>query len=55
MLPTAWKKPWDRVYCCPTAAIALAEQMEPSIFLRVLQAKREPTNGLEPLTCSSYE
>src|SRR5215204_1020120 len=40
------------VYCCPTAAKPSIIPLGLFIFLRVLQEKREPTSGLEPLTCS---
>jgi hypothetical protein len=38
--PTAWTSPWDRVYCCPTAAKPPVERAGHSTFLRYLQVKR---------------
>jgi hypothetical protein len=48
----------DRIqssYCCPIAAKSPSFVLIILTFMRDLQAKREPTSGLEPLTCSSYE
>ena len=45
-------------WCKATAVLLLPISRRPSwglYFLRDLQEKREPTSGLEPLTCSSYE
>jgi hypothetical protein len=40
MLPRAWTRSWDRVYCCPTAAKPPVERAGHSTFLRYLQVKR---------------
>jgi hypothetical protein len=38
--PTAWTSPWDRVYCCPTAAKPPNILSGAFFFLWVLQVKR---------------
>src|SRR5215212_12233018 len=37
--PTVWRRPWDKVYCCPTAAKSPVERAVHSTFLQYLQVK----------------
>src|SRR5918993_3113459 len=59
MPPTVWTSPWDKVYCCPTAALLLPSPRwnEQGIlpFCRFCRKYEEPTSGLEPLTPALYE
>src|SRR5919106_2170925 len=40
MPPTVWTRPWDKVYCCPTAANPTVERAGYSTFSQYLQVKR---------------
>jgi hypothetical protein len=40
MLPRAWTRSWDRVYCCPTAAKSLVFALRVLGFLQDLQEKQ---------------
>src|SRR5215218_4963353 len=38
--PTVWTRPWDKVYCCPTAAKPPGGASRVFYFLQYLQVKR---------------
>ena len=53
--PRGWTRRWTNLYSLRTADKAPDIGVGDFLFLQVLQGKEEPTSGLEPLTCSSYE